>query len=107
MFGLFSPSSARISTQELEQQLQAAGAPFVLDVREPAEYQHGHIPGSVLMPLGTLSQRLHELPADRRIVVVCRSGARSGAATGILRKAGLQALNMVGGMNAWRGPVKR
>lgn len=107
MFGLFSPSSARISAQELEQQLQASSAPFVLDVREPSEYQHGHIPGSVLIPLGTLPHRLHELPADRRIVAVCRSGARSGAATGILRKAGFQALNMVGGMNAWRGPTKR
>jgi rhodanese-related sulfurtransferase len=106
MFG-FSKSPAQITPDELAKQLGAPSAPFVLDVREPAEYQQGHIPGSVLMPLGTLESRLHELPTDRPIVAVCRSGARSGMATGVLRKAGRDALNMAGGMNAWRGPVER
>ena len=107
MFGLFSRQSAQITTQELEQQLRASNAPFVLDVREPSEFQQGHIPGSVLIPLGTLPERLRELPTDRPIVAVCRSGNRSGMATNLLRKAGLTVLNMAGGMNAWRGPIER
>ena len=107
MFGLFSKDSTQISAQEVEQQLKATPEPLVLDVREPGEYQQGHIPGSRLVPLGTLSARLNELPKDRQIIAVCRSGARSGMATTMLRKAGLQALNMSGGMNAWRGPVER
>lgn len=107
MFGSFFKSPAEISVQEVEARLQASPAPFVLDVREAGEYQQGHIPGSVLIPLGTLPARLHELPGDRPIVAVCRSGARSGIATGVLRKAGLDALNMTGGMNAWRGAIER
>jgi rhodanese-related sulfurtransferase len=108
MFGLFShSSSAQTSPQEVEQQLKASPKPFVLDVREPGEYQQGHIPGSVLIPLGTLAGRLNELPKGQKIVVVCRSGNRSGMGTNILRKAGLDAINMAGGMNAWRGPVER
>lgn len=108
MFGLFSnSSSAQISAQEVEQQLKASLKPFVLDVREPGEYQQGHIPGSVLIPLGTLAGRMNELPKGQTIVVVCRSGNRSGMGTNTLRKAGIDALNMVGGMIAWRGPVER
>lgn len=107
MFGLFSQDATQISAQEVEQQLKATPQPLVLDVREPSEYQLGHIPGSRLLPLGTLGQQLHELPKDRQIIAVCRSGARSGVATSLMRKAGLQALNMSGGMNAWRGPVER
>ncbi|MFN3429309.1 MAG: rhodanese-like domain-containing protein [Candidatus Sericytochromatia bacterium] len=108
MFGLFSQtSSTQISAQEVAQQLKASPGPFVLDVREPGEYQQGRIPGSVLIPLGTLSGRLNELPTGQPIVVVCRSGNRSGVGTRILRQAGLDALNMAGGMNAWRGPVER
>ena len=108
MFGLFSnSSSAEISTQEVEQQLKASPKPFLLDVREPSEYQQGHIPGSVLIPLGTLAGRMNELPKGQKIVVVCRSGNRSGMGTTLLRKAGFDALNMAGGMNDWRGPVER
>lgn len=107
MFGLFSKEPTQISAQEVAQQLDATPPPLVLDVREPGEYSEGHIPGSRLMPLGTLGQHLDALPKDHPIIAVCRSGARSGVATNLLRKAGLQALNMRGGMNAWRGPVER
>lgn len=107
MFGLFSNATTQISAQELEQQLKAASQPFLLDVREPSEYQQGHIPGSRLMPLGGLAERLSELPKERPIVAICRSGARSGVATTMLHKAGFQVRNMSGGMNAWRGPVER
>lgn len=107
MFGLFAPRMPQVSAQEVEQRLQAGQAPFILDVRELSEYKGGHIPGSKLISLGTLGARLQDLPRDREIVVVCRSGARSASATQHLLQAGFQAINMAGGMLAWRGPLER
>jgi rhodanese-related sulfurtransferase len=77
-----------------------AGA-FVLDVREPDEYQAGHIDGATNIPLGGLGGKVSEVPTDRVIVCVCRSGHRSGLAVRELRAAGLHAVNLVGGMGAW------
>ncbi|MEZ4771187.1 MAG: rhodanese-like domain-containing protein [Caldilineales bacterium] len=76
---------------------------YVLDVREDWEYASGHVPGANLIPLGQLSSRLSEIPADKTVVAVCRSGNRSGQATEILRQAGFDAHNMVGGMNSYAG----
>ncbi len=76
---------------------------YVLDVREDWEYQSGHVPGATLIPLGELSSRLSEVPTDKTVVAVCRSGNRSGQATQILRQAGFDAHNMVGGMNSYAG----
>ncbi len=76
---------------------------YVLDVREDWEYQSGHVPGANLIPLGELSSRLSEVPTDKTVVAVCRSGNRSGQATQILRQAGFDAHNMVGGMNSYAG----
>jgi len=77
-----------------------AGA-FLLDVRNPDEWDAGHAPAATLVPLGTLGDRVAELPTDRRIVVVCRSGARSARATEALVGAGYDAVNLAGGMQAW------
>ena len=107
MFGQFFKSTPEISPRELEERLGGAEPPLVVDVREPGEYAQGHIPGCTLMPLGVLGARLAELPKDRELVVVCRSGGRSAMATQHLTKAGYKALNMAGGMMAWRGPVER
>lgn len=74
---------------------------FLLDVREPEEWQTEHAPGAVLMPMGHVRQRQDELPRDRRIVVVCRSGGRSAATTESLRAWGFDAVNLAGGMCAW------
>ena len=78
---------------------------FVLDVREAKEYSGGHVLNSVLIPLGTLKARLDELEKyrDRPMVVVCRSGSRSGTACAILAKHGYaQAYNLAGGVLAWQ-----
>jgi rhodanese-related sulfurtransferase len=76
---------------------------LAVDVREPDEYAAGHVSGSRLIPLGVLSQSLAELPTDRSIVVVCRSGRRSGEAVRRMQQAGFDnAVNMAGGMIAWR-----
>jgi len=74
---------------------------YVLDVRQPEEFAAGHVERAVLVPLGELPARLGEVPADRQVVVVCRSGNRSGQATDYLVRAGVDAWNMEGGMLAW------
>jgi rhodanese-related sulfurtransferase len=81
--------------------LREAGA-FILDVREPEEWQQVHIPDATLIPLAELPNRVSELPTDQEIVVVCRSGNRSQAGRDILTKAGFdQVASMAGGMNEW------
>jgi rhodanese-related sulfurtransferase len=82
-------------------ELRDAGA-VVLDVREPAEWAEGHIPGATLIPLGELARRTSELPDDETIVVICRSGNRSAQGRDILRAAGYEATSVDGGMTAWR-----
>ena len=77
----------------------------VLDVREPGEYESGHVLNSKLIPLGKLKQRIGELEKykDNSIVVLCRSGNRSGTACFILGKHGFsQAYNLAGGIQAWK-----
>ena len=74
---------------------------ILLDVREDDEFKAGHIPGAEWIPLGQLSSRLDELPKDKTIVAVCRSGNRSAQATELLRQNGFDAHNMQGGMNSW------
>ena len=73
----------------------------ILDVREPDEVMRARIDGAQHIPLGELSARLGELPKERTIVAVCRSGSRSDAAVRGLRKLGFQAENLEGGVNAW------
>ena len=81
--------------------LQAAGA-FMLDVREPDEWVQGHIEGATLIPLGQLAARVAEVPQDRQVVVVCRSGNRSAEGRDVLAGAGYPSVtSMAGGMNDW------
>jgi rhodanese-related sulfurtransferase len=82
-------------------QYQKDGA-FMLDVRQPEEWDAGHIPGAVLIPLDDLQSRLNEVPKDKEIVVVCRSGNRSATGRDILLNAGYpKVTSMGGGMNQW------
>src|SRR5919106_5694418 len=73
----------------------------LLDVREPWEWQAGRIDGSVHIPLMQLPLRLQELSADRPIVAVCRTGARSEDAAQFLRRSGFDAHNLDGGVADW------
>ena len=77
-----------------------AGA-LALDVREQAEWDAGRIAGALHVPLNELGLRYEELPQDRQIVCVCRSGGRSGMATQALARAGLDIENLDGGMKGW------
>lgn len=99
---LFGKGVPTISAKELQQRLSSHESLMVLDVREPEEYEAGHIDGAVLIPLGDLSQRTHALPQDRPIVCVCASGSRSLSATRWLISAGLDAINLGHGMFEWQ-----
>ena len=75
---------------------------IIIDVREPNEWAAGHIPGAILIPLGELPSRLGDVPPNRPIVVVCRSGNRSAQGRDILIEAGFPAVTSLdGGMNDW------
>jgi rhodanese-related sulfurtransferase len=75
---------------------------LVLDVREQWEYDEGHIPGVTLIPMAEVSQRLDDIPADKTVIVTCRSGNRSGQVTDYLRQQGFDNVhNMDGGILAW------
>jgi adenylyltransferase/sulfurtransferase len=90
-----------IQPEELKRRLDAHQDIFVLDVREPHEYQIVNIKG-YLIPLGDLPARVHELDSNSEIVVHCKSGARSAKAVDFLRKSGFKrATNLTGGILAW------
>jgi len=76
---------------------------FILDVRQPEEWNEFHVPDSTLIPLGELASRVAELPHDQEIVVVCRSGNRSAQGRDILLNAGFaQVTSMAGGLTQWK-----
>ncbi len=90
-----------ITVEELKQKLDAREDVFILDVREPHEYQICHLNG-YLLPLGDLPKRAHELDSSREIVAHCRSGVRSAKAVDFLRQAGFRKVkNLKGGILAW------
>ncbi len=98
------PRVASLTVNELYDQLQETNDYVLLDVRTPGEYEYdGHIEGSRLLPLQVLGQRLNELPTDRPIVIVCRSGNRSYVACEQLMRIGFDnVINLSGGMIAWK-----
>ncbi len=110
MFTGRKPSFEEITPKEAQKRLSDPSGLFVLDVREPEEYQSGHIAEAVLIPLGQLSQRRDELPQDRDILCVCQTGSRSSFAASRLAAAGYRVINLRGGISAWerdRLPMQR
>ena len=94
-----------ITVEELKQQLDAKKDLFILDVREPHEYQICNLNG-YLIPLGDLPKRVHELDSSHEIVAHCRSGVRSGKAVTFLRQAGFKKVhNLTGGILAWADKI--
>ena len=87
-----------VDAVEGERLVREEGA-LLLDVREPDEWSAGHAPEAVHVPLRTLPANRPE--RGRRVVAVCRSGARSASATAALRQWGYDAVNLDGGMQAW------
>jgi len=94
-------TSSDIQVEDLKRRLDAGEDIFVLDVREPHEYQICNI-GGYLIPLGDLPKRVSELDSSQEIVAHCRSGARSAKAIDFLRQAGFRKVhNLTGGILAW------
>jgi adenylyltransferase/sulfurtransferase len=109
--GQEAPAAAGDSTwettvDELKRRLDRQEEIFILDVRNPEEYQICHIPGSTLIPLSQLPQRFSELDKDGEIVVHCKSGMRSLKAQQFLRDRGFRNIkNLTGGIMAWADKV--
>jgi rhodanese-related sulfurtransferase len=85
---------------------QVPGDAFLLDVREYDEWDAGHVPGALHIPLGELGARYTEIGRDRPLYVICRSGVRSARAAAALAGAGWQAHNVCDGMAGWHAAGK-
>jgi len=95
-----------IRPRELKERLSRGEDIVILDVRNPEEVEISRIPGSILIPLGELAERVAELDTARQMVVHCRMGGRSAKAVEFLRSVGFRKLkNLVGGINAWADEV--
>ncbi len=102
------PGYQDISAAELQSMIEEEVNLLLVDVREPHEYNEGHIPGAILLPLGQLKEN-HEDALDREktIVLICRSGRRSADAADFLSQEGYENVyNLQGGMLDWSGPVE-
>jgi sulfur-carrier protein adenylyltransferase/sulfurtransferase len=94
-----------ITPLQLKARLDRGDDLYILDVREPHEFQICNLNGH-LIPLGELTRRVHELDSSREIIAHCRSGKRSADAVDFLRKAGFRkVLNLKGGILAWAEEV--
>lgn len=97
-----------LSNAELEAMIAEGTAPVLIDVREETEYQAGHIPGAILVPIEQIESGLSDLPADAQIAVICRSGRRSDYACQMLARQGYSRVkNVVPGMSEWKGTTVR
>jgi len=99
-----SPAVREVGVEELESRPPEAG---VLDVREPEEYAHGHVPGAVNLPQADLATRLAEVPRGRPVYLICQGGFRSLRAAQFLRQQGFEdVVSVKGGTEAWRAAGK-
>ena len=100
-----------ISPLQLAQALASAPAALtpisLIDVREPDEFETGHLPRAINIPLAQIEQSGQRLPRDHTVVFICRSGSRSLKACALARRAGLeQPLQLEGGLLAWKAAVE-
>lgn len=94
----------QIQPAELDRKLKAGEPVYLVDVRQPMEYEHCRLPGATLLPLHELSDRLGEVepPAGAMIVVYCHHGIRSLSGAAIIQQAGFGPVaSLVGGIEAW------
>jgi len=98
---------AEVNVQELKQIIdQGAIGYTIIDVRNPNEWEIGRIPGTTLVPLSEIEQgqgieQIRALMGDNKLIVHCKLGGRSAKALGILQQAGIEGINLKGGINAW------
>lgn len=103
------PSSVnRISSKEARKLIEQNSDILLIDVRQPEEYEKGHIPGAILLPLPELPDKLSELKTDRGIVTYCRLGRRSLAAAQLIANENdTEVFTIDGGIMAWDGLVAK
>jgi len=102
--GLPLATMEQVNVEELDARLREGRAGRVVDVRRPAEWQAGHIPNAVHLPLNTLAQNAAGLDKSEPLAVICAGGFRSSIGTSILEQQGFtKVTNVVGGMAAWTG----
>ena len=93
-----------IEATELAQLKEKGDAIRVIDIRQPAELNSGIIPGAEALPMHTIPLRMSELQREEKLIMVCRSGARSAQACMFLQQQGYDnVFNLRGGMIAWAG----
>ena len=91
-----------MTVDELHQWRESGHPHMLVDVREPFEHASARIEGAILIPMGEIMSQLEILATDRTIVVQCQSGGRSARVTAALRAKGYDAVNLTGGIQAWR-----
>ena len=95
------PPVPSVAVTDLDPAQPVPPGTVLLDVREQDEWDAGHAPDAVHIPLGDLPDRVGELPEDQRLLVVCHAGGRSAQATAWLVQGGRDAVNVEGGMVDW------
>jgi rhodanese-related sulfurtransferase/glyoxylase-like metal-dependent hydrolase (beta-lactamase superfamily II) len=102
--GLPLATTEQIGVEELDARMREGTSGKIVDVRRPGEWQAGHIPGAMHLPLNALAGEAAALPKDQPVAVICASGFRSSIATSVLEQKGFtKVTNVIGGMTAWRG----
>lgn len=97
-----------ITNEQLNQKILAGEKLNIIDVREPAEYVFGRIPGAKSIPLGELETRLDELDPNQAYFVICRTGNRSDLACQMMTEKGFSNVtNVIPGMTAWNGEIQK
>lgn len=101
---------AELTTEELRGKIAAGENVNLVDIREPDEWQDGHIKEARSIPLSELLERVHELyrdgQDDQEVVLICRSGGRTSRACEYLTVHGYSVVNVLGGMLSWQGEVE-
>ncbi len=93
-------SAPEVTVDDLAADLDGGLVPLV-DVRQPEEYEAGHVPGAKLIPLADVIARLKEIPSEGPVYVICQTGVRSQRAADFYRSRGIEAYNVAGGTKAW------
>jgi sulfur-carrier protein adenylyltransferase/sulfurtransferase len=101
------PKMEEITVRELKERLERGDDLQVIDVREPNEYEIARLPGTKLIPLGQVTNRMSEIDESRETIVHCKGGVRSGKAIEALTRAGFKGklFNLKGGIAAWSDEV--
>jgi rhodanese-related sulfurtransferase len=94
-------SVEEVAVEELREALTHAGAPLVLDVREPYEWRQVRMPGALHIPMNSVPDQLERLPKERPVVVICAHGNRSYGVAAWLMEQGYHAASLRGGITQW------